>query len=76
MYKQVMPSKNQFYEEYHERLQSLCMHHVAVWASTNDEKVIGLISVKNSQLGDNRDNRCARLVSVPSNRWRHVQVQG
>ena len=63
-YKQIIPATDWFYVDIAEN-NDVIVYHIAVWGLTEENSVIGLISVPGAQKWGPTANFSARLMTVP-----------
>ena len=66
-YKQIIPATDWFYVDSATN-NDVIIYHIAAWGLTEENSVIGLISVQDAQNWNPISNPCARLLTVPPSR--------
>ncbi len=63
-YKQIIPATDWFYVDSATN-NDVLIYHIAAWGLTEENSVLGLISVQGGQNWGYTENLCARLLTVP-----------
>lgn len=66
-YKQIISATDWFYVDSAVN-NDVIIYHIAAWGLTEENSVIGLISVQGAQDWESMGNTCAKLITVPASR--------